>query len=167
MIGPFVIIRDTREQQGFSFNHEFLGIIETPTVKSGTLKTGDYSLEGFESKLTIERKSLVDLFGSCGKNGRDRFEREFIRMAEFEYAALVIEADWTTIYKSPPQRSKLNPKNILRTLTAWHMRYNVHLWPCPSRKFAEKTTYLLLDRFYRDQLRGAANVAQSIESINN
>ena len=83
---------------------------------------------------------------------RKRFEKEFQRMSQFEYAALVIESDWNSIYKRPPSRSQIKPKQILRTLMAWHMRYNVHVWPCPGRKFAEKTTYLILDRFYRDKL---------------
>lgn len=38
---------------------------------------------------------------------------------------------------------------------AWHMRYGVHIWPCPGRAFAEKITYLLLDRFYRDQIKAS------------
>lgn len=148
----FIIIRDTREQKPFLFNKETLKIAEAPVVQVATLRTGDYSLFGFEDRICIERKSLVDLFGSCGK-GRDRFEREFQRMAEYEYSALVIESDWHEIYKTPPQRSKVHPKNLLRSLLAWHMRYDVHIWACPGKIFAEKTTYLLLDRFYRDQLK--------------
>ncbi len=147
---PFIIVADTREQVPFVFDAINLKIHETPQVERATLKTGDYSLKGFEDVICIERKSIADLFGSCGK-GRPRFEREFMRMAAFEYAALVIEVDWQDIYTKPPNRSKLSPKNILRTLMAWHMRYNVHIWPCPGRSFAEKTTYLLLDRFYREK----------------
>lgn len=145
---PFIIIRDTREQKAFTF--ENINVKEKPIIEIGTLKTGDYSLKGFEDKICVERKSAVDLFGSIGK-GRERFEREFERMLEYEYAALVIEVDWKDIYKKPPSRSQLSPKIILRTLIAWHMRFNVHVWPCPGRNFAEKVTYLLLDRFYRDK----------------
>jgi ERCC4-type nuclease len=144
-----IIVSDTREQKPFSFKK--LNIKEKPEVKRAALKTGDYSIEGYEDRVCIERISMVDLFGSCGQ-GRDRFEREFQRMSKFEYAALVVEVDWKQMYKYPPARSKMSPKIILRTLLAWHMRYQVHIWPCPGRKFAEKVTYLLLDRFYRDKV---------------
>lgn len=167
-MNDFIIIKDVQEKPGFHFEKNFLKITSTPQIIVKHLSTGDYSLEGFENKITIERKSLTDLFGSCGgKKGvrRDRLEREFIRMSEFEYAALVIEADWQTIYTQPPNRSKVNPKNILRTLMAWHMRYNVHIWACPGRKFAEKITYLLLDRFYRDQIKAAYDNTDSIADL--
>lgn len=151
-MNQFVVIFDSREQKPFQFKKEDLNISEQPLVEKATLKTGDYSLKGFENQICIERKSAVDLFGSCGK-GRARFEREFQRMSQLEYAAVVIENDWTAMYKRPPSRSKMSPKTILRTLMAWQMRYQVHIWPCPGRKFAEKITYLLLDRFYRDKIK--------------
>jgi ERCC4-type nuclease len=149
---PFVIIVDSREQKPFTFSKEELKIGATPDIEVATLETGDYSLKGFEDKICVERKSITDLFGSCGKR-RKQFENEFNRMTSFDYAALVIEADWKGIYKSPPNRSKLSPKSILRTMVAWHMRYNVHVWACPGRAFAEKTTYLILNRYYRDQIK--------------
>ena len=153
---PFIIIQDQQEKHPFLFRKEDLKIPNDPIIEVAHLKTGDYSIKGFESDVCIERKSIADLFGSCG-TGHDRVEREFQRMAEFKYAAFVVEADWHEIYTKPPNRSRMSPKQILRIIMAWHMRYNVHIWACPGRKFAEKITYLLLDRFYRDQLKGAAN----------
>ena len=143
------IIIDSREQKPYQFQK----IDPPPEVTIGTLQTGDYSIEGYEGQVCIERKSAIDLFGSCGK-GRDRFEREFKRMEEYRYAAIVIERDWASIYKNPPARSKMDPKNILRTLIAWQMRYGVHVWACPTRGFAETLTYILLKRFYDDVTDG-------------
>ena len=154
MTQPFTIIIDVQEKTPFLFQDERL-IGQKVLTKRAHLTTGDYSIEGFEDKICIERKSLPDLFGSCGgKKGerRRRFKNEFERMSALEYAALVIEADWDTIYKRPPARSRMSPKQILRTINAWHMRYNVHVWPCPGRRFAEKATFLLLNRFYRNKL---------------
>jgi len=138
-----IVIQDTREQKPFTFE----GIRPKPTIEIAPLRIGDYSLKGFEDKFPLERKSLVDLFGSLGK-GRDRFEREFQQMSECEFAALVIEADWHTILRMPPVRSKMNPKSVYRTLVSWSIKYNVHIWACPNRAFAEKTTYLLLKKFW-------------------
>ena len=83
------IIRDTREQDGFTFID---GFDPAPIVTDGTLATGDYSLAGFEAAgITVERKSLQDLVGVLG-HGRERFERELARMRAYAVAAVVVEA---------------------------------------------------------------------------
>jgi hypothetical protein len=72
-------------------------------------------------------------------------------MAGYQFAAVIIEADWHTIVRRPPARSKLNPKTVLASIIAWSQRFRVHFFTCPDRHFAERFTYRLLDRFYRDQ----------------
>ena len=139
------IIIDTREQLSFTF----ATIVPIPATIVATLQTGDYSIQGYENQITIERKSLTDLFGTVGK-GRKRFEAELQRMVEYRFAAVVVEADWVTVLRHPPTRSRLNPKTIYTSVIAWQIRYGVHFWFCPNREFAQKTTYRLLDRFYRD-----------------
>ena len=42
------------------------------------------------------------------------------------------------------------PKTVYRSVIAWQQRYDVHWLFAPGRPFAEKTTYHILDRFYRD-----------------
>jgi len=140
----FKIICDTREQNAYHFAH-----IKpyAPWVIYKALESGDYSIEGYEDRITIERKSLIDLFGSTGQ-GRERFEKEFERLAKFEYAALVIEAGLGDIFKNPPSHSQMLPKSVFRTLIAWSIRYKVFVWACPDRSFAERLTYLLLEKFY-------------------
>jgi ERCC4-type nuclease len=98
----------------------------------------------------IERKTPEDFFGSI-TSGRERFEREFARMSEFAYRALVIEADWSEIVNPS---TRVNPASVVATLIAWSQRYGVHLFLCPGRRFAEQLTYRLLERFRRDQLEG-------------
>ncbi|HAR33865.1 MAG TPA: hypothetical protein DCR95_07195 [Desulfobacter sp.] len=153
------IIVDSREQRPVLFDKQndsrFPGI---QSIQFGTLKTGDYSIQGMSSpddqySIAIERKGLSDLFGSTGR-GRDRLEQEFIRMQSFTHAAIVIEADLRTIFQNPPPTSQMDPSKILRTLIAFCQRHNVHCWPCPSRSFAEKTIYLILKRFYDDRQPG-------------
>ncbi len=144
-----IIAIDTREQRPFTFED----IDPQPVTEVKTLQTGDYSIVGYESEIVVERKSCTDLFGSVGK-GRNRFHDEFLRMVPFRYAAVVCEADWLGIMRSPPQRSKLPPKVVLATMIAWQQRYGVHFWACPTREFAEKTTYRILERFYKDYQEG-------------
>lgn len=92
---PTVIV-DTREQRPFDF---------TPFTKwvgdwvTRTLPTGDYSVEGMEAILALERKSLADIIGSVTQ-GRARFLRFCERLAEYRYKAILIEASYQDI-KTP------------------------------------------------------------------
>jgi len=144
-----IIVVDTREQRPFTFTC----VDPVPTVEVATLKAGDYSLKGFENQVAVERKSLSDTFGTFGQ-GRARFERELERLSIMRFASVVIEADWDTIIRTPPARSKLLPKTVVRSIAAWQIRYGVHFTVCPNRAFAEKWTWILLSRFYQDITTG-------------
>lgn len=137
------IICDSREKTPYNF----ATIKPKPTLLYKGLKTGDYSLDAFEDKIAIERKSHADLCGSVGQ-GRKRLQAEFERLSTYEYAAIVIECSLSDIFLRPTY-SKMNPKSILRTLTSWSIRYGVCVWPCPDRIFAERLTYILLSQFYK------------------
>jgi ERCC4-type nuclease len=155
--GPtMTIIVDTREQRPFTFRE-----IKTPavpfTVTTGTLDTGDYSVETDllatpGDKIVVERKSLADLYGSLSA-GRVRFAREAERLAEYGYAAIVIEADYPTIMQPSNvlrYPTSMNPRSVIATLIAWSQRYDIHVYACPGRHFAEQLTYRLLERWFRD-----------------
>ena len=141
-----IIIIDSREQKPYDFGC----INPPPAVEVAALKAGDYSLKGFEGRIAIERKSLQDAFGTFG-TGRKRFERELERMIGLQFAAVVIEADWDTIVRRPPLRSQLHPKTVVASIAAWCQRYRIHFWTCPNREFAERWTYRLLERFWKDR----------------
>jgi ERCC4-type nuclease len=143
------ILVDTREQRPYKFRD----ITPRPKLTVATLKTGDYTLEGFEKQIAVERKSLIDAFSTFGA-GRKRFERSLERMMDFDFSVIIIEADWHTIIRTPPQRSKLNPKSFYASVIAWEQRYGVHFWCCPNRAFAERTCYRILERFYIDRSEG-------------
>jgi len=213
-----VVVIDTREQCPYAFR----GLVSdartgrhpliVPTVVAG-LPSGDYSLQGFESRIAVERKSLADLFNTLGQN-RGRFQRELERLAQLNYAAVVIEGDWRSILGAWPEelfrlldwleeqayppagqrqqqnvakrvelsnwyaalnrilvpasiRSQLNPVTVYRSIIAWQERFpKIHWWPCPDRWFAERTTFRLLERFWRDEElrknRAARSVAQRV-----
>ncbi len=139
----FAIITDSREQKPFIFpGYEVI-------VKK--LDAGDYSIEGSADRVAVERKSLSDLFGTVGK-GRARFVRELERLSKFDYAAIVCEGSWQDVFFNPPPQSKMSPKSIFGSLLAWSMRYNLHLWMCPNRDFAEKATLKILERYYKDNV---------------
>jgi DNA excision repair protein ERCC-4 len=145
---PLRIIVDTQEQMPWRFD----GLTARDARKRETkietqrskLATGDYAVAGLESIAAIERKSLSDLFGTLGGE-RDRFEREFKRLANMQFAAVVIEGDWLDIAAGAP-RSRLLPKSVLGTIAAWSRRYpTVHWFPMPGRRIAERWALRLLN----------------------
>ena len=140
------IIVDTQEKRPYRFER----ITPRPQIKVISLATGDYTIEGFEDNIAVERKSLIDAFGSFGK-GRERFEKELERMVLLDFAAVVIEGDWLQILRNPPSRTNFKPKAFYASVIAWQQRYGVHFWVCPNRAFAEKTTYRILERFCKDE----------------
>ncbi len=152
---PFAVLIDRRERLPFTF----AGILSDADTKRRPLvvavqmthlTTGDYTVEGLEGQVAVERKSLVDLYGTLGQS-RARFQRELHRLAAMPYAAIVVEADWPTILTSPPERSKLNPKTIYRSVIAWQQRFPaVHWWMTPSRAFAEVTCFRILERAWKE-----------------
>ena len=146
------IIKDTREQQGYSFAN----IKPKPEIINEGLKSGDYSIQGMEDEVAIERKSKADAFQSFGRN-RKRFERELVRLSKMSFAAVVIEADWAEVLNNPPKRTRLSPKVLFVSRIAWEQRYGIHFWFCFNREFAEKTTYRILERFYLDKIDGRKN----------
>jgi ERCC4-type nuclease len=152
---PFTILVDQQEKLPFGFRglnsdaRDGRRELVVPT-KAVRLVTGDYSIEGFESRVACERKNASDLFCSLGR-GRARFQRELVRLNAMDFAAVVIEADWDEIINRPPERSRLRPKVVFRTVIAWQQRYpRVHWWACPDRRFAEVTVLRVLERFWRD-----------------
>jgi len=157
---PFTVVVDSREQ----LPYEFSGMtgsggeaLVVPTVVAG-LPSGDYSIQGFENVIAIERKELSDLYGSVTWN-RGRFEREIARLAELPgFAAVVIEATWAEIMApaeyQPEWVNQTEPRSVEGTIVAWSLRYpRVHWWTCGSRRGAEQRTFSILQKFWHEQKR--------------
>lgn len=102
------IVVDPREQTPWEFDH--------PTI-SGTLATGDYGLQGLESIIAIERKSLADLLGVVG-GGRERFEREIQRLLAYPCRAIIVEGSWRELEEGG-WNSKVSPAAAVGSCLAW------------------------------------------------
>ena len=114
---PFTVVIDTREQTPFRFP-------STAKTVTGTLVTGDYSIEGLEEQVAIERKSLDDLVGCCVGDNRDRFKRELKRLRAFACTAVVIEGDVGDVY-SGNFHSKINANSVMMSVSKWMVSYRV------------------------------------------
>ena len=133
------IIVDKREQTPLSFNIKDISI---PT-ELGTLQTGDYSVKGLESKISVERKSLSDLLGCIG-NDRERFERELERISAFETRALVIESTWEEIEAGNYYKSKVHPNAVIGSLLSWQEKYSLPIMMCVDHERTGLMTARLL-----------------------
>lgn len=100
---------DTREQLPLD-----LSPLQT-TV--GTLATGDYSVQGLEHIVAIERKSLGDLLGCIGTS-RERFDREVQRLLAYPVRAIVVEATWPDLEQGE-WRSQVTPAAAVGSALGW------------------------------------------------
>ena len=164
---PFTVLVDSREQLPYEFRGLKADAREhhRPLIVNwewAPLKSGDYSIQGMEDLVAIERKTWGDLYHSCTWE-RERFEEEHRRLAELMYAAVVFEVDLhrlvtqRPVWHRPdgPMEAKVAPKMIYATALAWSIRYGVHWWPVGSRRLAEITTFRLLEKFWKEQTNGA------------
>jgi len=80
----YTIVQDDREKHPW-------GKLHMP-VKVKRLKTGDYTIEGFEGEVAIEKKSgFVELLTNLSTPTRPRFVRFLQRLSEYPLKVLVVE----------------------------------------------------------------------------
>jgi len=151
-----VIICDTREQRPF----RFLQCAADVTVKAGTLQCGDYSLQGMENRVAIERKSLSDLLQSISRE-RDRFLKELDRAKGLEAFAIVVEAYWDDIVHGN-YRSNMTPAAASATVAAIMARYKIPVFFAGSRDMAERFAVLFLRQYLRGKEHDADAVRQAL-----
>lgn len=148
-----VIIRDNREKadQGWFFRADdrFAG------TEQGTLKTGDYTIKGYENLVTIERKKSVSEVANNLKEAR--FERELVRMQEeIIHPFLLMEFDLQDVIGWPrtsdlswavKARIKTNGTYILKKITDLMVKYpKVHWIYCGHD--GQKLALAILKRVY-------------------
>ncbi|MDL2216972.1 ERCC4 domain-containing protein [Desulfovibrio sp. OttesenSCG-928-M14] len=138
-----IILYDTREQQPYRFER-----YQDVTAQAATLTTTDYTLQGLQDKIGLERKSLSDLTGTL-TSGRERFQRECERGRGLEYFGLIIEASMEDV-RNHNYRSQMTPQSLLQTLAAYSIRYGLHLHWCGNREGGEYMVYSLLSKFLRE-----------------
>ncbi|MDR0391461.1 MAG: hypothetical protein LBH59_06120 [Planctomycetaceae bacterium] len=145
MTYDFRIQIDTREQLPFTFDG-----YEHDKV---TLPVGDYSIFHYENLITIERKSLQDLYYSFTRERVRRFENEIRQMQDYEFSAVVIESGWEEIADPAQHRpnwiAQTKPKSIVNSILSWQIQYSRTVWmPCPNRAYAQRITLKLLENFF-------------------
>jgi DNA excision repair protein ERCC-4 len=130
-----VIVIDDREKQPYAF----------PGAVTRHLAAGDYSILGYEDRVAIERKSKKDAYRSLG-HVRERFQREIERLANYDYAAIVIESSLPE-FLIPPPFGELHPHAAIASLLGWSVKYRLPVLFAGDRAHAESTTRHLLESY--------------------
>lgn len=124
-----VIIQDTRETLPLDFS----GFRGVETARQG-LKTGDYSIVGYEDSVCFERKSVQDLVGTL-IGGHERFLRELDRMRNFEEKYILVEHTPTILFnycRNHGWQKKFD--TIIQSLLAYACHYDVRVRFCKDRE---------------------------------
>ena len=149
-LNKYTIIKDTREKDGWDFKP----FQKCKAVINEGLKTGDYTLEGLEQSLCIERKaSAKEIAINLGKD-RKRFEAELERMREFRWAYIVCEFSISNLMEYPlgsgiPKKQwkhiRMNGKFMLRRLREITEQYEVPVMFCDDRMGAQERAMQIFD----------------------
>ena len=132
------IVVDSREQEGYSFS--------CPSAKR-KLDAGDYSIEGFEHKVAVERKSLEDFINTVIR-GRIRFYKELLLLQDYEYACVVVEGSLRDLLTGNYQ-SGAHPNSLLASAVAIYVNFDIPVFFCGDRQAACRFTEEYLKHIYR------------------
>lgn len=142
----FNIIIDTREQKPWDFNENF-------NTAHAKLDTGDYSIEGLENILCIERKSSVNEVSN--NITEKRFKDVLDRMAGYPHAHILFEFDLYDVLNFPHNSGippklwknlKITPLYLLKHITEMSTIYGVHTHFCGNRENAQTLAISIMKR---------------------
>jgi hypothetical protein len=156
---PTLLI-DTRERTPFNFD----GDEDFAAIEHTKVDAGDYTLDGMQNIITIERKASADELLNNFYENKERIMAEFDLMKErgIKHKFIVVEQDLETVMN--PQsyyinRSKKNRRSpmvpvavVMENLTNLMLEHNVHVIFAGSK--AAKITKRLLLRAYELHSKG-------------
>lgn len=143
----FTIIVDTREQQPWHFEHY--------AKANKKLDTGDYSIEGLETLLAIERKKSVSEFAN--NVTESRFIDVVDRLSNMKYAFLLLEFKLEDVLRYPvgstvPKRLwdkiKISPAFIIKHILELQLNHNIKIVFCDDAHNAEKMAEFILKKVH-------------------
>ena len=137
----YKIIVDSREQRP----------LWTKNIVREKLDVGDYSIEGYKDKISIERKSLADAWQTM-LGGNKRFHKELERAESYDYFAMVIEGPYTKLLtKDFPGSyySKVPSYRVLQNLFTFNVKHKMNLFFCTNRVESKKVIKEIFDAYLR------------------
>jgi ERCC4-type nuclease len=114
------VLIDTRERTPWAFDTDLF------VTERATLRTGDYSIRGLEDRIALERKNLGDLVGSVIQDWT-RFRKELYRLAAFDVAAIVVEADLADVMNHRYE-SEAQPASVIGRVNGIFLDHGVPVY---------------------------------------
>lgn len=135
---PFTVIKDTREQDGYYFSafNTCAGMIEHK------LDTGDYTIQGLEDKVCVERKGCVEELAVNLGQKKYAFLNEIDRMKVFPHKFLILEFSLEDLLKFPDETRipiknkaslKITGKYMIKCLMEFALYNNVQVLFCGDK----------------------------------
>ena len=156
-----LIVQDTREQKPLDFS----AIPARPKVVVATLATGDYSIQGMESVVCLERKSIADLVDTLvrdlskqHKGTVGRFAKELERMRAYKYAAIVVEGTRRDIFQHR-YVSKVPPRMIEAMIDFIWVGSGIPTFWCDDAEITAECVYSILKQVYKKETTCAKSSA--------
>jgi hypothetical protein len=149
-----VVLQDSREKEG-KWNFLFSSLVKDQKIIG--LKEGDYTIEGLEEVLRIERKRTTsELAINLGSKFK-QFKAEFEKLKRFKYKYLVCEFSLDTLLEFPVNSSvpkylwsklRLNGKFMLKKIEELSAEYGVEFLFCNNKYEAEQTVLEIFRSVY-------------------
>lgn len=143
----FTIIVDTREQQPWIFKNY--------AQAHQKLDTGDYSIQGLETLLAIERKKSINEIAN--NIVEPRFKDVIGRLSQLKYSFILLEFNIDNVLNYPigsnlPKRMwdkiKISPAFIMKHILDWELKYNIKVIFCGNATNAEQVAEFILRKIY-------------------
>lgn len=137
------IVVDSRERHPFEFAGEgYAGV----TLSTGTLQTGDYSIQGLQDVVACERKSMNDL-AHCLGTDRERFVRQLQRGRGMDAYCVVCEGSWLDLAQGNYSARGLHPHAACQSVASFVSRMGIPFMFAGSRKAAEYLCWSFLHQY--------------------
>lgn len=155
--GQFTIIADVREKTPWLFRSQW-NLIKFDYSRLKKLYNADYTIQGGEDYIAIERKSVKDFIGTLslektlqGSTRRNRFELELERMqGAVQNCYVIAEVPLSRILKTTGDISTVNKTLLLRAIVRLKRRYPKIKWEFyENREAAEARAFYLLVAAYK------------------
>lgn len=147
----FEVIRDTREQDGWTFSRSKA----VTNIIDDKLDTGDYAVVGLVDKLCIERKATTaEIANNISER---RFYAELERMQAYPHRFLVCEFAFKDVLDFPRNSGipfnkqkflRITAPFMLKTMTDIQVKYNVNVIYAGNKGYAEVAVDNVMRRIY-------------------
>jgi hypothetical protein len=147
----YKVLVDTQEKVGWW---------EFPNHERTHLKTGDYTIAGYEDLLCLERKRTTgEIAINCSEA---RFTRELERMQAFKYKYLMFEFSMddilrfpvgSTIPKNRWNKLRINSEYLMKFYIEVSVHYGIQVMFCGDRENAMIAATKIMNRVIKDNAK--------------